>query len=225
VPPSRRSRASASPTRTHRLGPPHPGAALPLRRVGRREGPRGADRRRRRSSPPPRHAGGPHLAPRARRARAQPGALRPRLPALHRPDAARRAGRDAGDRRGRRRQRSAAGGLHARGRLAADSRRAAALAHRADRGRARRPLPARGRCVQAPIRFSPYAASRAGGAIPGLAEAEASCAQASPLGNARPEDLALEIAHLLRPGHAITGEIRNVDGGYHILAASRGSAG
>lgn len=73
------------------------------------------------------------------------------------------------------------------------------------------------------VRFSPYAASRAGGAIPGLAEAEAVCGAASPLGNARPEDLAFEVAHLLRPGHAVTGEIRNVDGGYRLLAAGAGT--
>lgn len=68
------------------------------------------------------------------------------------------------------------------------------------------------------VRFSPYTASRAGGAIPGLAQAEAACAAAAALGNARPEDLAREVAHLLEPGHAITGEIRNVDGGYRLLA-------
>lgn len=75
------------------------------------------------------------------------------------------------------------------------------------------------------VRFSPYAASRAGGAIPGLVAAEAACAEASPLGNARPHDLALEVAHLLRPGHAITGEIRHVDGGYRVLAAGAGADG
>jgi enoyl-[acyl-carrier protein] reductase I len=68
------------------------------------------------------------------------------------------------------------------------------------------------------VRFSPYVASRAGGAIPGLGEAEASAAERSPLGNAQPEALALEAAHLLRPGVAITGEVRNVDGGLHALA-------
>jgi len=65
------------------------------------------------------------------------------------------------------------------------------------------------------VRFSPYTASRAGGAIPALAEAEAHSAAASPLGNARPQDLALEVAHLLRPELAVTGEIRHVDGGHH----------
>jgi enoyl-[acyl-carrier protein] reductase I len=68
------------------------------------------------------------------------------------------------------------------------------------------------------VRFSPYAASRAGGAIPGLAEAEAAGAALAPLGNAGPEDLAREVAHLLSPDHAITGEIRSVDGGLGRLA-------
>ncbi len=38
----------------------------------------------------------------------------------------------------------------------------------------------------------------------------------SPLGNAAPEDLAWESTNLLRPYGRLTGEIRNVDGGYHI---------
>lgn len=66
------------------------------------------------------------------------------------------------------------------------------------------------------IRFSPYTASKAGGAIEGLDRAEARAGEASPLGNARPADLAEETAYLLRPGLRITGEIRHVDGGYHI---------
>ncbi len=65
------------------------------------------------------------------------------------------------------------------------------------------------------VRFSPYVASKAGGAIPGLDEAEARSAAQSPLGNAAPHHLALEVAHLLRPDLAITGEIRHVDGGHH----------
>jgi len=69
------------------------------------------------------------------------------------------------------------------------------------------------------VRFSPFAASRAGGAIPGLAAAETAADVSAPLGNARPEDLAREVAHLLEPGHAITGEVRHVDGGLHRLAA------
>ncbi len=68
------------------------------------------------------------------------------------------------------------------------------------------------------VRFSPYTASRAGGAIPGLQEALEQAESRAPLGNARPDALALEVAHLLRPGIAVTGEIRHVDGGYHVLA-------
>lgn len=67
------------------------------------------------------------------------------------------------------------------------------------------------------VRFSPYSASRAGGAIPGLEAAVARSARRSPLGNARPEALAHEVAHLMRPGIGITGETRHVDGGYHLL--------
>lgn len=66
------------------------------------------------------------------------------------------------------------------------------------------------------IRFSPYTGSKAGSAIQGLAEAVAFCEEQSPLGNAQPEDLAYESAYLLRPYGRVTGEIRNVDGGYHI---------
>ena len=66
------------------------------------------------------------------------------------------------------------------------------------------------------VRFSPYTGSKAGGAIPGLAEAEALCHELSPLGNARPEDLAAEVAYLLDPKTRITGDVRNVDGGYNI---------
>ncbi len=67
------------------------------------------------------------------------------------------------------------------------------------------------------IRFSPYSASRAGGAIPGLSDAEARANAQSPLGNASPDALAYEVCHLLRRGVGITGEIRHVDGGYHVL--------
>jgi enoyl-[acyl-carrier protein] reductase I len=66
------------------------------------------------------------------------------------------------------------------------------------------------------VRFSPYTGSKAGGAIPGLDEAERRCDDLSPLGNARPEDLAAEVAYLLDPKTRITGDVRNVDGGYHI---------
>jgi len=66
------------------------------------------------------------------------------------------------------------------------------------------------------VRFSPYTGSKAGGAIPGLEDAERLCEELSPLGNARPEDLAAEVAYLFAPDTRITGDVRNVDGGYHI---------
>jgi enoyl-[acyl-carrier protein] reductase I len=68
------------------------------------------------------------------------------------------------------------------------------------------------------IRFSPYAESRAGGAIPDLEKAVADAALRAPLGNATPESLGREIAYLMREGVSVTGETRHVDGGYHILA-------
>ncbi|MFO0690297.1 MAG: SDR family oxidoreductase [Myxococcota bacterium] len=68
------------------------------------------------------------------------------------------------------------------------------------------------------VRFSPFSASRAGGAIPDLVAAIEKAGAAAPLGNATPEGLALEVAHLMSPGHAITGEVRHVDGGYHAVA-------
>jgi enoyl-[acyl-carrier protein] reductase I len=67
------------------------------------------------------------------------------------------------------------------------------------------------------VRFSPWSQSRAGGAIPGLEAAAAQCQAAAPLGNATPDALASEVLHLLQPGLGITGEIRHVDGGYHVL--------
>jgi len=67
------------------------------------------------------------------------------------------------------------------------------------------------------VRFSPWSASRAGGSIPGLEDSVATAEARSPLGNATPAALSLEVAHLMRPGVAITGEVRHVDGGYHIL--------
>lgn len=66
------------------------------------------------------------------------------------------------------------------------------------------------------LRFSPFTGSKAGSAIEGLSEAVELCDTLSPLGNANPEDLAEEVAHLFRPSNRITGEIRYVDGGYHI---------
>lgn len=68
------------------------------------------------------------------------------------------------------------------------------------------------------VRFSPFSASRAGGAIPDLVAAVEKAAHAAPLGNATPEALALEVVHLMRPSVLVTGEIRHVDGGYHAVA-------
>ena len=51
---------------------------------------------------------------------------------------------------------------------------------------------------------------------PRLREAEELCEELSPLGNASPGDLAEEVAYLLAPQTRITGDVRNVDGGYHI---------
>lgn len=68
------------------------------------------------------------------------------------------------------------------------------------------------------LRFSPFAESRAGGAIPKLVESVEDADNRSPLGNATPEALGLEVAHLMRPGVMVTGETRHVDGGYHALA-------
>ncbi|MDX1960710.1 MAG: SDR family oxidoreductase [Leptospiraceae bacterium] len=66
------------------------------------------------------------------------------------------------------------------------------------------------------IRFSPFTGSKAGGAIQGLQEAYELCEKDAPLGNARPIDLAYEVAYLLRNDLKVTGEIRYVDGGYNI---------
>lgn len=66
------------------------------------------------------------------------------------------------------------------------------------------------------VRFSPWSRSRAGGAIPGLDEAVAHAAERAPLGNADPVSLAHEVAHLMRAGLRVTGEVRHVDGGYQI---------
>ncbi|MCP3933480.1 MAG: SDR family oxidoreductase [Bacteroidetes bacterium] len=65
------------------------------------------------------------------------------------------------------------------------------------------------------IRFSPYMGSKAGNATLNEQDVQTSNSM-SPLGNAKPMDLAYEIIHLFRPDMMITGEIRHVDGGYHI---------
>jgi enoyl-[acyl-carrier protein] reductase I len=51
----------------------------------------------------------------------------------------------------------------------------------------------------------------------GVAKAVARAAETAPLGNASPEALALEVAHLMRPGLEITGEVRHVDEGYNTV--------
>ncbi len=65
------------------------------------------------------------------------------------------------------------------------------------------------------LRFSPFMGSKAGNATLKIEDVDTSN-KMSPLGNARPQDLAFEIVHLFRPECRITGEIRHVDGGYHI---------
>ena len=65
------------------------------------------------------------------------------------------------------------------------------------------------------LRFSPYLGSKAGTATLEPSDVE-KAESMSPLGNAEPRDLALEIVHLMQPGLRITGEIRHIDGGYHI---------
>jgi len=66
------------------------------------------------------------------------------------------------------------------------------------------------------IRFSPYMGSKAGNATLKVEDVERAD-RISPLGNALPEDLAHEIVHLFRKETRITGEIRHVDGGFHIM--------
>lgn len=65
------------------------------------------------------------------------------------------------------------------------------------------------------IRFSTYMGSKAGNATLTDKDVQKS-EQMSPLGNATPQDLANEVVHLFRPNGRITGEIRHVDGGYHV---------
>ncbi len=66
------------------------------------------------------------------------------------------------------------------------------------------------------VRFSPYLGSKAGTATLNSEDVDFA-GKKSPLGNAQPQDLAFEVAHLLRPDVKITGEIRHVDGGYNIV--------
>jgi len=66
------------------------------------------------------------------------------------------------------------------------------------------------------LRFSPYLSSKAGNATLNTEDVDTSD-RLSPLGNALPQDLAREVSHLFRPDVRITGEIRHIDGGYHIM--------
>ena len=66
------------------------------------------------------------------------------------------------------------------------------------------------------VRFSPYMGSKAGNATLKTEDVDRAD-RLSPLGNATPEDLAHEVVHLFRPETRITGEIRHVDGGFHIM--------
>ncbi len=66
------------------------------------------------------------------------------------------------------------------------------------------------------VRFSPYMGSKAGNATLTTQDVETSH-RMSPLGNAHPEDLALEVTHLFQPHIRITGEVRHIDGGYHVI--------
>ena len=68
------------------------------------------------------------------------------------------------------------------------------------------------------VRFSPYAESRAGGAIPDLVRAVEIAQERAPLGNATPHALGQEVAYLMREDVMVTGSIRHVDGGYNMLA-------
>jgi len=65
------------------------------------------------------------------------------------------------------------------------------------------------------VRFSTYMGSKAGNATLTTLDVD-TANKMSPLGNASPQDLAHEVVHLFRPNGRITGEIRHVDGGYHI---------
>ena len=66
------------------------------------------------------------------------------------------------------------------------------------------------------VRFSPYMGSKAGNATLKNEDVERAN-RLSPLGNATPQDLAHEVIHLFRKDIRITGEIRHVDGGFHIM--------
>ena len=66
------------------------------------------------------------------------------------------------------------------------------------------------------VRFSPYMGSKAGNATLKIEDVERAN-RISRLGNAHPEDLAHEVVLLFTKDIRITGEIRHVDGGFHIM--------
>lgn len=66
------------------------------------------------------------------------------------------------------------------------------------------------------VRFSPYMGSKAGNATLEVKDVNYAD-KMSPLGNANPEDLAFDVVNLFRPNARITGEIRHIDGGYHVM--------
>ncbi|CAA9287354.1 MAG: N5-carboxyaminoimidazole ribonucleotide mutase, partial [uncultured Acetobacteraceae bacterium] len=136
--PRRRSagRLGGPPRNRRGVRAPHPGALVQLRRRRGSAGPQSADRRRRRRGAPAGHGGGDDPPARPRRAGREPRAQGHGQPALHRPDAGRRAGRDAGHRARRRGQRRAARRRHPRLVGPCPGRAAGGVARRPDRGRA-----------------------------------------------------------------------------------------
>ena len=94
--------------RADRLRPSHPRPAGRLRQGREGRGLQGHHRRRRRGGASAGHDGGLHDAAGVRRAGPLEGAVGPGQPAFDRPDAGRRSGRHARDRRSRRGQRRAA---------------------------------------------------------------------------------------------------------------------
>src|SRR3954471_9948339 len=96
----------------HRFRPPHSGLDGRVRPGSRGPRHRGDHRRGRRRRAPAGHGGRPHPGAGAGRPDPEPGPQRRRLPPLDRPDALRRAGRDAGHRQGGRHERRPAGRPH-----------------------------------------------------------------------------------------------------------------
>ena len=134
----------------HRLRPSHPRPAGRLRQGRTGGGLQGDHRRRRRRRASARHDRGLHPAAGVRRAHRHQGAFGTGQPAVDRPDAGRRAGGDAGHRRGGRGQRGAAGRRGAGARRSARS--PAGSTPGAPRTRGRWPT---GRPTRAPARDDP----------------------------------------------------------------------